>query len=139
MIRVRKIAHVSYELPDVAPQVEYYTDVLGLTAVGQDKDATFLASTVDHHAVVLRQGDKAQCTRVGFQIGPDDDLNDFERQVQGHGIKTRRLKDPEPSISDMVAFEDPCILRGRPLQECLRGERLVLADDEGLGDLAGLV
>jgi len=107
MIRVRKIAHASYELPDVAPQTEYYTDILGLTLVGKDKDATYLASTVDHHAIVLRKGDQAKCARVGFQIGPDDDLGEFERQVQGHGVKTRRLKDPEPSISDMVAFEDP--------------------------------
>ncbi len=107
MIRVKKIAHASYEMPDVDKQIEYYTEILGLTVIGKDKDAVYLASTVDHHSVVLRQGAQAQCVRIGFQIGPDDDLDAFERQVQGHGVKTERKKDPEPSIADMVTFEDP--------------------------------
>jgi catechol-2,3-dioxygenase len=107
MIRVKKIAHATYEVPDVGQQVEYYTDVLGLTVTGKEKDAVYLASTVDHHSVVVRKGSQAQCVRVGFQIGPEDDLNAFEKQVQGHGAKTQRQKDPEPTISDMVVFEDP--------------------------------
>jgi catechol 2,3-dioxygenase-like lactoylglutathione lyase family enzyme len=45
--------------------------------------------------------------RLGFQIGPDDDLDAFEKQTTAHGVKTRRLKDAEPTIADMVAFEDP--------------------------------
>jgi catechol-2,3-dioxygenase len=107
MIRVKKIAHATYEVPEVDKQVEYYTEILGLTVTGKDKDAVYLASTVDHHSIVARKGAQAQCTRVGFQIGPDDDLNAFEKQVQEHGIKTQRKKDPEPTISDMVVFEDP--------------------------------
>ena len=39
MIRVKKIAHATYEVPDVDKQVEYYTDILGLTVTGKDKDA----------------------------------------------------------------------------------------------------
>ena len=70
MIRVRKIAHASYEMPDLDKQAEYYTEILGLTLTAKDKDAVYLANTVDHHSVVLRKGDAAQCTRVGFQIGP---------------------------------------------------------------------
>ena len=83
MIRVRKIAHASYEMPDLDKQTEYYTDILGLTLTAKDKDAVYLANTVDHHSVVLRKGDAAQCTRVGFQIAPDDDLNEFEKQTAG--------------------------------------------------------
>jgi len=107
MIRVRKIAHVSYETPDLDQQVDYYTNIVGLTVAAKEKDAVFLASTVDHHSVVLRKGAQAQCVRVGFQLGPDDDLNAFEKQTQAHGLKTQRKKDSEPSISDIVAFEDP--------------------------------
>jgi catechol-2,3-dioxygenase len=107
MIRVKKIAHAVYEVPDVEKQTEYYTEILGLTVTGKDKDVVYLASTVDHHSVVLRKGSQPQCTRVGFQIGPDDDLDAFERQVRGHGVKTSRQKDPEPTIADMVTFADP--------------------------------
>jgi catechol 2,3-dioxygenase-like lactoylglutathione lyase family enzyme len=107
MIRVRKIAHASYEMPDLEQQLAYYTDVLGLTLVDRDKDAAYLASTIDHHAVVLRHGSQAQCVRLGFELGVDDDLDAFERQVQGHGIKTQRKKDAAPTIADAVTFEDP--------------------------------
>jgi catechol 2,3-dioxygenase-like lactoylglutathione lyase family enzyme len=107
MIRVKKIAHVSYEMPDVEKQTDYYTNILGMTLIAKEKDATFLSNTVDHHSVVLRNGPQAQCVRVGFQIGEGDDLDAFEKQVQAHGIKTQRKKDPEPSIAELVTFEDP--------------------------------
>ena len=67
----------------------------------------YLASTVDHHSVVLRRGGNAQCVRLGFQIPPDADLSEFEKQVAALGIKTQRKKDPGPSISDVVTFADP--------------------------------
>src|SRR2546427_9909377 len=107
MIRVRKIAQASYEVPDVEQQTDYYTNVLGMTLVGKEKDATFLANTVDHHSVVLRKGSQAQCVRIAFQIGEGDDLDAFEKQVRGHGVKTERKKDPERSISELLTFEDP--------------------------------
>jgi len=107
MIRVRKIAHAAYETPDLDQQIDYYTNIVGLTLSAQEKDTAYLSSTVDHHSVVLRKGPQAQCVRVGFQLGPDDDLSAFEKQTQAHGLKTQRKKDSEPSIADMVTFEDP--------------------------------
>lgn len=107
MIGVRKIAHASYEVPDLDQQIEYYTDVLGLTLSAKEKDVAYLTSTIDHHSVVLKKGAEAKCVRVGFQLGPDDDLNAFDKQTQAAGVKTSRKKDPEPTISEMVCFEDP--------------------------------
>ena len=98
MIRVKKIAHASYEVPDLEQQADYYANILGMTVAAKEKDAVFLANTVDHHSVVLRKGSAPQCVRVAFQIGEGDDLDAFEKQVQSHGVKTARKKDPEPSI-----------------------------------------
>src|SRR5262249_55789460 len=119
MIRVHKIAHATYEMPDVQKQIEYYTDILGLTLVAKEKSAAYLASTVDHHSVVLKKGTQAQCLRIGFQIAPEDDLGAFEKQIKAHGIKTARKKDPEPTISEMVTFEDP---KGTVMEVFKRGE-----------------
>jgi len=107
MIRVSKIAHAAYETPDLSQQTEYYTEIIGLTLAAQEKDAVYLASTVDHHAVVLRKGSQAQCTRIGFQIPPSADLDEFQKQVASHGITAERRKHAEPSISDMLVFKDP--------------------------------
>jgi catechol 2,3-dioxygenase-like lactoylglutathione lyase family enzyme len=106
MIRVRKIAHASYEMPDPQQQADYYTNVLGFTLVAKERDAFYLANTIDHHSVVLRNGPYARCLRIGFQLGPDDDLEGFERQTAAQGIKTERKTDAEPTIADMVTFED---------------------------------
>ena len=104
--RILRLQHVQIRVPDLELCTAYYTEVLGLTVTGKDKDAVYLASTVDHHSVVLRKGSKSKCARLGFQIAPEDDLNAFEKQVQALGVKTERQKDPEPSISDMVTFQD---------------------------------
>jgi catechol 2,3-dioxygenase-like lactoylglutathione lyase family enzyme len=119
MIRVSKIAHASYETPDLAQQTEYYTAILGLTVAAQEKDTIYLASTVDHHAVVLRKGSQPQCTRIGFQIASTADLDAFEKQLAGHGIAAERRKDPEPSISDMLVFKDP---KGTVMEVFKRGD-----------------
>lgn len=107
MIGVRKISHASYETPDLEKQTDYYTDILGLTLVAREKDAVYLANTIDHHSVILRKGSEPKCTRLGFQIGPDDDLDAFEKQTAAHGLRTSRKNDAEPTIDDMVVFEDP--------------------------------
>src|SRR6516165_5968273 len=102
MIRVKKVAHAAYEVPDVRAQTDYYTEIVGLTLTGKEKDAVYLASTIDHHSVVLHKGAQAQCTRIGFQLGLDDDLDAFERQVtvstpDASGIPTRRFPTWLPS------------------------------------------
>src|SRR4051812_19971285 len=119
MIGVKKIAHATYETPDLDQQIEYYTDILGLNLIAKEKDLAYLASTIDHHSVVLRKGDRSRCVRLGFQLGPDDDLGAFEKQTAARGIKTQRKTDPEPSIADMVSFEDP---KGTVMEVFKRGE-----------------
>src|SRR5258707_14078722 len=101
MIGVKKISHATYETPDLDKQIEYYTDILGLNLIAKEKDAAYLASTIDHHSVVLRKGDHSQCARLGFQVGLDDDLAAFGKQTAAHGIKTERKTNPEPAIAEM--------------------------------------
>jgi catechol 2,3-dioxygenase-like lactoylglutathione lyase family enzyme len=107
MIGVRKISHASYETPDLEKQADYYTDILGLTLIAKERDAVYLANTTDHHSVILRRGAEPKCTRIGFQLGPEDDLAAFEKQTAAHGLRTARKTDPDPTIGEMVAFEDP--------------------------------
>lgn len=107
MISVKKISHVCFDTPDLEQLTEYYTEVLGLSATAKAKDVVYLASAIDHHNVVLRQSSNVGCTRLGFQIGCDEDLGDFMRCVEEHGIKVDRKSDPEPGVTDQVSFVDP--------------------------------
>ena len=60
MIRGKKITHATYETPDLDRRIEYHADILGLTLVAKGNDVACLASTVDHHSVVLRQGEHSK-------------------------------------------------------------------------------
>jgi len=106
MIKVRRIAHADFDTPDIERQVAYYTEILGLTLVAKDKDVAYLANTNDHHSVVLRKGSEPRCSRIAFQIAPQDDLAAFKKQIESHGIKVESKKDPEPTIPEMLSFED---------------------------------
>ena len=106
MIRVRRIAHADFDTPDLDRQVDYYTGILGLTLVEKQKDAAYLANTNDHHSVVLRRGSEPRCSRLAFQLAPDDDLTAFRKQVESHGIKVESKSNPEPTIPEMLTFED---------------------------------
>jgi hypothetical protein len=76
---------------------------------------------MDHASLVLLKGsgDSARCGRVGFQLA-DDDIDAFEKQLTAHVIKIVRKKDPEPSITDMVTFENP---KGTVMELFKRGSR----------------
>jgi catechol 2,3-dioxygenase-like lactoylglutathione lyase family enzyme len=107
VIRVKKLSHATYETPDVDQQVDYYTNILGLVLVAKEKNVAYLANANDHHSVILRRGEQPRCTGMAFQLGPDDDLDAFETQTAAHGLRTTRKRDPEPTIAEMVSFEDP--------------------------------
>jgi catechol-2,3-dioxygenase len=106
MIPISRIAHASFETPDVERLTDYYANVIGLSLAAKEKDAVYLASVLDH-SVVLRKGPEARCTRIAFQIPPDSDLGAFEKQMAGHGVQTQRKSDPEPGVPELVSFEDP--------------------------------
>ena len=120
MIGVKKIAHATYETPDLDQQIEYYTDVLGLTLVAKEKDAAYLASTIDHHSVVLRKGDAAAMRAARL---PDRArrrsrrVREADRGARHQDRSARTI--PEPSIADMVTFEDP---KGTVMEVFKRGE-----------------
>jgi catechol-2,3-dioxygenase len=106
MIPVRRIAHASFETPDLERLTDYYVNVIGFSINAKEKDTVYLASVLDH-SVVLRKGSAPRCARIAFQIAPDGDLAAFEKQLAGHGIKTQRKSNPEPSVPELVSFEDP--------------------------------
>src|SRR5258706_9177440 len=101
---VGKTSHATFETPDLERQIAYYTDVLGLALVTRDNGTAYLASTLDHHSVVLTQGAAAACRRLAFQIAPTDRLADFQKQLADQGAKTERRSAPAPSIREFVSF-----------------------------------
>ncbi len=105
--RVRRIAHASFETPDLERLVAYYTEVLGLVLVEKTADTAWLATGGDHHSVILHRGTEPACKRLAFQTAPETDLGAFEKQVRNHGVRTERKRDAAPFTPDLLTFEDP--------------------------------
>ena len=108
MIGVRKISHASYETPDLDKQTEYYTDVLGLTLIAKGAGRGLSRKHDRHHSVILRQGVAAEmhAHRVPARARRRSRrVREADRRAWRADRRARQ--DAEPTIGDMVAFEDP--------------------------------
>ena len=107
------MAHAGYEMPDLDKQAEYYTDILVFVLFVVKARRLRCSSPRVPTAIPTRRSfaraKNPQCTRVGFHNRGPYYLtsNEFEKQTQAQARGTARKKDPEPSISDMLVFEDP--------------------------------
>ena len=105
MHRIRRIAHATFETPDVACLADYYENVLGLTVTERSADGVYLASVLDHHSIVLRKGDAPACRRLSFQVAPGE-LAPFRNQVEAAGVSVEEATDAQPSIPRQLVFSD---------------------------------
>ncbi len=106
MVNVLKIGHAEFIVKDLSASTAYYSEVLGLTVTESDPKAAYLASTIDHHSIILRAGGENRLAKIAFQIAPGDE-GDAVNDLAGHGLKAERLSDPEPGIGRAVRTADP--------------------------------
>jgi catechol-2,3-dioxygenase len=118
MFRVCRLAYASFETPDVGRLVDYYTNILGLCLVERIGGTAYLASTLDHHSIVLRPGMRPRCIGVAFQTVPGSDLGELQHHLQTLGIRSAHQPEPEPAIRECIEFEDPNGIAIRVFAEC---------------------
>jgi catechol 2,3-dioxygenase-like lactoylglutathione lyase family enzyme len=113
MIAVRRISHATYETPDLARQIDYYTQVIGLGLAAREADRAILATRLGEEVLVVETGASARCSRLAFQLGPDDDLTQVAAQLRAKGIGSTLRHDITPAIAQALVFEDP---KGTPVE-----------------------
>ena len=107
MINVKRISHATFETPDIDRQIDYFTQIAGLTLTERENGRAFLATKLGDLAVQLEKGDHARCARLAFQVAPDTEFDDIRRGVEAEGVRCQTRNDPTPGIPRMLAFEDP--------------------------------
>jgi catechol 2,3-dioxygenase-like lactoylglutathione lyase family enzyme len=107
MIDIRRLGHATLSTPDLERQVDYYTQVIGLTVIERDKDRAFLASKQGLEAVALERGDAAGLTRLSFQVAPGSDLRDVAGALEKEGLRTERRNTISPGVAQAITFTDP--------------------------------
>ena len=93
--------------PDIDRQIDYFTQIAGLTLTERENGRAFLATKLGDLAVQLEKGDHARCARLAFQVAPDTEFDDIRRGVEAEGVRCQTRNDPTPGIPRMLAFEDP--------------------------------
>lgn len=104
---VKRISHASLTTPDLARQIDYYTNILGLHLVAREGNRAWLATGQGVLAVVLEQGDRSSCDKLAFQVAPGSDLAELRAGLAADGIASDLQSDPGPGLSQRLAFQDP--------------------------------
>jgi catechol 2,3-dioxygenase-like lactoylglutathione lyase family enzyme len=107
MIEVRRLGHATLTTPDLARQVAYYTEVVGLTLLEHDTKRALLASKQGFEAVALEPGAPNALSRLAFQVAPGSDLGELARELARHGVKSERRSGISPGVAEAIVFKDP--------------------------------
>ena len=104
-VSVSKLGYVEFQTPDLDRLANYYTRVLDFVEVDRAAEEVFLTPSFDHHAVVLRKGEKKPRTSVGYEIF--EDLPDAERRLKDAGYEVQRRSDIAPGMPEVLVLAEP--------------------------------
>lgn len=107
MINVLRIGHATFETPDLAKAVDYYTQVAGLALAARETDRAYLATKTGQLAIELRQGEQRRCSKLSFEVAANADFADLRRNLERHGIASEERRDSVPGLPRVLAFQDP--------------------------------
>lgn len=108
---VMRPGHAQIRVLNMAEDLKFYRDVLGLKEMGTDKSGRVYLKAWDerdHHSVVLRQADRAGLDLFGFKVRDKGTLNLLESNLHSFGVKTERVPAGEMmETGERVRFEIP--------------------------------
>lgn len=107
MIKIKRVGHATLTTPDLERQLEYYTDIIGLSLIERDSDRAFLATKQGLEAIALERADQVALTKLAFQVAPGSDLGELSANLAKEGIKTERRSGISPGVAEAITFQDP--------------------------------
>src|SRR6476660_8529749 len=81
-------SHAVLDVTDLNASREFYQNSVGLHVEDRDDKAVYLRGSEEHqhHSLVLRKAKTAACSRLGFKVGNDGDLDKAAAFFSGNGI-----------------------------------------------------
>ena len=107
MIKVRRMGHATFETADLDKQIEYYTQITGLSLIAREKDRAFLAARAGTLAIELQRASEKRCAKLSLQVSPDEDFADMAKRLAADGIKSDVKSDAMPGTPKVISFQDP--------------------------------
>jgi catechol 2,3-dioxygenase-like lactoylglutathione lyase family enzyme len=107
MIQAKRIGHATFATPDLDQQIEHFRDVVGLHLVARDGGCAYLATNAGQLVVVLEKADRADCTRLAFEVSPRLSFADMARELSAFGLQSEKRTDDRPGLASVLSFKDP--------------------------------
>jgi catechol 2,3-dioxygenase-like lactoylglutathione lyase family enzyme len=107
IFQASRVGYLTLTTPDLARQLAYYTEVIGLTVVAQTTSRAVLATNLGHEAVVLEHGDSNSCTGISLQVSPRTDLEEAAAAIREKRIACEFRSEVTPGVRRALSFEDP--------------------------------
>jgi len=101
---VTKPGFYTVRSPDPQRLAHYYQDALGLVVTEQSPSATYLTTGVDHHCVIIEQGERDGRAAVGFEVAGS--LEDVAQGLGSLGLSSQRRSDPQPGIDSALVVDE---------------------------------
>jgi catechol 2,3-dioxygenase-like lactoylglutathione lyase family enzyme len=106
MIKPRRLGHATFETPDLARMIDYYTEVVGLVLAERDKEHAYLTTQIGQLAVQLDKGETERCAMLSFEMPPDSDFGALARVLEQDGVRSELRNDCVPGMGAMLTFAD---------------------------------
>jgi dihydrodipicolinate synthase/N-acetylneuraminate lyase/catechol-2,3-dioxygenase len=107
MINVCRISHATLASPDISPQLDHYTRIMGLSVAAREQGRVVLATREGVEVLVLEEGARSQLSALAFQVSPGLDLEALRRSLGAAGVDARLASGLTPGVSEAVCFTDP--------------------------------
>lgn len=107
MINVVKLGYAHFATPDAEKLLSYYEDTLGITHIETVEKHMYLSTGVDHHNIMISQESDSHLKTIGYQVDPTQSLEDIQKHLANHGVKSELQHDALVGIPEMLVLEDP--------------------------------
>lgn len=104
---VRRLSHLTLSTNDLERDLDYYTEVLGLSLVDRDRGQAHLATFQGLPALALEADGRKGVRRIAFQAAPSTDLERLGETLKEQGIDAERRNEPRPMTTTCLSFKDP--------------------------------
>jgi catechol 2,3-dioxygenase-like lactoylglutathione lyase family enzyme len=98
---IRKLGHLEFEVCDLDRMADFYTEVVGLTETGREPGLRYLSTAIDHHSLVLRQGQATRLAKIAFEADPVDG-HEAQSFLAGFGLPCEVRHDSQPGIPRLL-------------------------------------
>src|SRR4051794_33378870 len=87
-VNIIRAQHVVLDVADLDASRKFYETTIGLHVEDSDKEAVYLRGSEEHqhHSLVLRKAATAGCSRLGFKVGVEADLDKAAAFFAENGI-----------------------------------------------------